>query len=114
MRREKNSRELSPKIQPIRGSLMAQYKRCGRANCRCASGSKHGPFFYHVWYAQGTRHKSYVKKADLVRISAGIEAYRTQRREQRQSAEEMKSLAREIREANRNVRAILRLRGFKL
>lgn len=114
MRRRKKSKEISPKIQPIRGSLMAQYKRCGRGNCRCANGFKHGPFFYHVWYVQGTRYKSYVKKADLDRINTGIEAFQAQKREQQQSKAEIEAILRENREAHRTLYAILRLRGFKV
>ena len=114
MRREKKSAEISPKIQPIRGSLMAQYKTCGRNNCRCAKGFKHGPFFYHVWYVQGIRYKSYVKKADFDRIQAGIEAFRTQKREQQIADAELRTMLREIRDASRNVHSILRLRGFKI
>ena len=114
MRREKKSEEMSPKIQPIRGSLMAQYKHCGRDNCHCAKDFKHGPFFYHVWYVQGIRYKAYVKKADFDRIKAGIEAFQAQRREQQQSRAEIKAILRENREAHRNLYAILRLRGFKL
>ncbi len=114
MRREKKSVEISPKIQPVRGSLMAQYKRCGRVNCRCAKGFKHGPFFYHVWYVQGIRYKSYVKKADFDRIQAGIEAFRAQRREQQQADAELRTMLQEIKEASRNIYAILRLRGFKI
>ena len=91
---------------------MTQYKRCGRGNCRCSKGFKHGPFFYLVWYVEGTRYKSYVKRADLDRINAGIEAFQAQRREQQQSKEEIKAILRENREARRNFYAILR--GFKL
>jgi hypothetical protein len=114
MRRTKKTEEISPKIEPIRGSLMAQYKRCGNRNCRCAKGFKHGPFFYHVWYVQGIRYKSYVKKADFDRIKAGIAAFRAQRRERQRSAVELKTMLQEIREASRNVYAILRSRGFKI
>jgi hypothetical protein len=114
MRREKKSKEISPKIQPIRGSLMTQYKRCGRDNCRCANGCKHGPFFYHVWYVQGIRYKTYVKKPDFDRIKAGIEAFQAQKREKQQFKAEIKSILRENREAHRNLYAILRLRGFNL
>ena len=64
---------------------MAQYKRCGRGNCRCAKGAKHGPFFYHVWYVKGIRYKTYVKKTDLDRIKVGIEAFHIQKRERQQS-----------------------------
>jgi len=91
---------------------MAQYERCGSDYCRCSKGFKHGPVFYYVWYAQGTRYKSYVKKADFDRIKAGIEAFRAQKREQQRSAAELKSMLREIREASRTIDAILRLRGF--
>jgi hypothetical protein len=28
------------------GSLGAVYQRCGRANCHCVKGEKHGPVFY--------------------------------------------------------------------
>ena len=114
MRPEIKPAEISPKIQPIRGSLMAQYKRCGRFNCRCARGFKHGPFFYHVWYVQGIRYKSYVKKGDFDRINAGIEAFRVQRHEQQQADTELRTMLREIREASQSVYAILRLRGFKV
>ena len=114
MRRKKKSKEISPKIEPLRGSLMAQYKRCGSDNCRCAKGFKHGPFFYHVWYVQGVRYKSYVKKADFDRVNAGIEAFRAREREQQRSAAELRTMLREIREASRNVYAILRLKGFKI
>jgi hypothetical protein len=93
---------------------MPQYKRCGRPNCKCSSGSLHGPFFYHVWYVQGTRYKSYVKRADSDRIKAGIEAFQAQKREQQQSRAEIKAILRENREAHRKLYAILRLRGFKL
>ncbi len=114
MHRKKKSKEISPKIEPIRGSLMAQYKRCGRVNCRCAKGFKHGPFFYHVWYVKGIRYKAYVKKTDLDRIKVGIEAFRTERRKQQQSAANLLTLLREMREESRRVNAILRLRGFKI
>ena len=112
MRREKKSVEISPKTQPIRGSLMAQYKRCGRDNCRCAKDFKHGPFFYHVWYVQGERFKKYVRKSDFDRIKASIEAFQAQRREQQQSRAEIEAILRENREARRNLYAILR--GIKL
>lgn len=93
---------------------MCEMIRCGRSNCKCTNGSLHGPYYYRVWMVQGIRYKTYVKKADFDRINAGIEAFRAQRREQQQSAEELKTMLREIREASRNVYAILRLRGFKV
>jgi hypothetical protein len=76
--------------------------RCGRANCKCASGSLHGPYYYRVWMAQGVRYKSYVKKADLERTNAGIEAFRAQRRYQRRQGDELLSLLRMLRREQRD------------
>jgi hypothetical protein len=63
---------------------------------------------------KGIRYKTYVKKADFERIKAGIEAFRAQKREQQESAAEVRTMLREIRDARRSVYAILRLRGVKI
>lgn len=114
MRREKKSESFTPKIAPLRGGILTQFKSCGRFNCKCANGSLHGPYYYRVWMVQGIRYKSYVKKTDFDRVNAGIEAFRARRHEQRQADAELRTMLREIRETSRNVYAILRLRGFKL
>lgn len=36
--------ELSPEL--LHGSFGERFLKCGRANCHCAEGQKHGPFFY--------------------------------------------------------------------
>jgi hypothetical protein len=33
-----------PKIEPLPGSLHFEWRRCGRSNCRCASGRLHGHY----------------------------------------------------------------------
>ena len=30
----------------LRASFVERYGQCGKANCRCRQGHKHGPFFY--------------------------------------------------------------------
>jgi hypothetical protein len=30
----------------LTGSMVEQMRRCGRANCRCATGEGHGPYSY--------------------------------------------------------------------
>jgi hypothetical protein len=37
---------LSPDL--VRASYVRQYLTCGKKNCRCRRGLKHGPFFYLV------------------------------------------------------------------
>ena len=35
-------------LEPVmlRGSLIERYQRCGKSNCKCATGKGHGPKFY--------------------------------------------------------------------
>ena len=111
---EKKSAGFTRKIAPSRGSLAREMIRCGRANCKCANGSLHGPYYYRVWMARGIRYKAYVKKAEVERIKATIEIFRARRRKQQASAAEAKTMLREIREEGGNVYASLRLRGVKI
>ena len=111
---EKKSGDSTRKIAPLWGGLVREMIRCGRSNCRCASGSLHGPYYYRVWMVRGTRYKAYVKKTDVEQVKTTIETFRAHRREQQQSAAEVKTMLRESREERRNLYAILRLRGVKI
>ncbi len=37
---------LPPLAETLRGSLIERYLTCGKPNCKCARGKRHGP----VWY----------------------------------------------------------------
>lgn len=39
-----------------------EYIRCGNAECKCASGSLHGPYWYAYWYENGKTKSSYIGK----------------------------------------------------
>ncbi len=68
--------QLLPKT-PIPGSLHLEYKRCGRSNCRCASGKQfHGGYWYHYWRDNGRQRKEYVPMRELARVRAGIARWR--------------------------------------
>lgn len=88
---------------------MAQYKRCGRSNCRCAGAYRHGPFFYHVVYICGKRVKRYVKQAKLGQYQAGILAFQTQKAEARAVRDHSRELIRSIRENSRELELVLKL-----
>ena len=49
---QKRKASLLQQLPPVAGSLRAsfvkQYLTCGKKNCRCCRGFKHGPFFYLV------------------------------------------------------------------
>jgi len=51
------ARRLGRRGALMRGSLAPLYVRCGRKDCRCAQGQKHGPYLY-VSVFQGRRTKS--------------------------------------------------------
>ena len=47
----------------LRGCLVAEHKRCGKPNCRCAQGELHGPYYYRRWRDEsGRQHKEYVPR----------------------------------------------------
>lgn len=69
----KNS-NLQPKMLP--GYVRAERVKCGKANCRCARGELHGPYYYRFTWADNKRVKSYVKREDVQAIRAACVEYR--------------------------------------
>ena len=45
-RRRRLARGLPDLEEWLRGSLLSQQRRCGKAGCRCARGELHGPYVY--------------------------------------------------------------------
>jgi len=45
-RRRRLARELPDLEELLRGSVLSQQRRCGKAGCRCARGELHGPYVY--------------------------------------------------------------------
>jgi hypothetical protein len=81
-----------PEDGELLGSLHAEYKRCGKANCRCASGDEsdlHGPYYYRRWRDEdGTQQKEYVPEDELETVHAGIEKRRRRLRKEREERAE--------------------------
>ena len=69
------------------GSLGAVYRRCGRANCHCAKGEKHGPVFYLTRNEGGRTRNIYVPPELYDEVAAGVSAYRRYRELGQQLAE---------------------------
>lgn len=69
-----------PKTPPgsmLAGAVCAQYKRCGKTNCRCARGELHGPYYYRFRWRAGRVTKAYVPLAEV----EGVRAACARRRE---------------------------------
>jgi hypothetical protein len=69
------------------GSLGAVYRRCGKANCHCAKGEKHGPVFYLTRNEGGRTRNIYVPPELHDDVAAGVIAYRRYRELGQQIAE---------------------------
>jgi hypothetical protein len=90
-------RSLAPKILP--GHVAAVMVKCGKANCKCANGKLHGPYFYHRTWADGQRMKRYIKPNDVEATRAACAAHRELQstlRKGRAKHREMLSRAREL------------------
>jgi hypothetical protein len=74
---------LPPLSGVLRASFVRQFLTCGKKNCRCRRGFKHGPFYYLVQAAGGGRVRKFLLKTPEQRkqARAGIAAHlKTQRR----------------------------------
>lgn len=61
----------------VRASYVKQYLTCGKKNCRCRRGFKHGPFFYLVQCLSPGRVRKFLLKTPAQRkqVRAGIAAH---------------------------------------
>jgi transposase len=70
-RRRRLASGLSDVEALLRGTLVSQGRRCGKENCRCASGDLHGPYTYLSVPRPGGRPRLVYVPADLVETVAG-------------------------------------------
>lgn len=63
------------------GTVHAQFVRCGKPGCRCATGDLHGPYFYRFWRDElGRLHKQYVRQADVDAVREACRAAQAEKR----------------------------------
>jgi hypothetical protein len=70
-------RQLQVPADLIRASFVTQYLTCGKKNCRCQRGFKHGPFHYLVQCLGTGRVRKFLLKTPAQRkqARAGIAAH---------------------------------------
>jgi len=75
-RRQGLTRLLPPLQEILRGSLMERYLTCGKPDCRCARGQRHGPVWYlSVSLDQAHRTGSTVPSHQVEQVRRWIENY---------------------------------------
>jgi hypothetical protein len=74
---------LQPPSGVLRASYVKQYLTCGKPNCRCRRGFKHGPFYYLVQCLGTGRVRKFLLKTPAQRkqARAGIAAHLKWRRQ---------------------------------
>src|SRR5260370_38386244 len=75
-RREGLRKVLPPLGEMRRGSLMERFLTCGKADCKCARGERHGPVWYlSVTLDQSHRSGSTVPAEQLEQVRRWIDNY---------------------------------------
>ncbi len=57
------------------GHIQKRRVRCGKPNCKCASGERHTAF-YHIWHTDGRRYQKYIRKSQVKTLRKQCEQYR--------------------------------------
>ena len=103
MPKTKNSEKLPKKLP---SAVCAQYVRCGKSGCKCASGLLHGPYFYCFWREDGKLKKAYVRKTDVESVREICQSDRTSRQGRRSDFDLWRTLLLELREVESYVHKI--------
>jgi len=75
-RRDGLMKLLPPLREVLRGSLTERYLTCGKPDCKCARGQRHGPVWYFsVSLDQSHRTGSTVPSHQVAQVRRGIESY---------------------------------------
>lgn len=102
---------LGPNNLPMHsGAVVAQYKRCGKPNCRCASGSLHGPYWYLVQRFGGRVKKTYLRPGSVEAARSACQEWRSfqafllnQRRETMRMYRDIRQIVRDARQERREL-----------
>jgi hypothetical protein len=84
--------ETCPKIP----ALVAGWKTCGKAGCRCGRGEPHGPYWSLRWRDGGAHRRRHVRPADLPAVRAAVERRRRERAVLRAELAESASILRAL------------------
>ncbi len=75
-RREGLLKLLPPLREVLRGSLTERFLTCGKPDCRCARGERHGPIWYlSVSLDQSHRTGTTVPSQQIAEVRRGIQSY---------------------------------------
>jgi len=83
---------------PKKAAICQQFRKCGKAGCKCNAGALHGPYFFYFYRVDGKLKKSYIRKADATRL---WESYSKLRQIQKRRAADQREFAKLCRNLRR-------------
>jgi hypothetical protein len=66
-------------------ALVSHRVRCGKPNCRCATGEGHGPYWFLHWRDGSIQRRRYVRRAEVAAVRTIIERRQRQDRARRRT-----------------------------
>lgn len=90
------TQHLLPKI--LNGTVHAQYVRCGKANCKCASGELHGAYYYHFVRVDGKFKKRYLKPSEVEAVQQACDERQAAKKRETERTNAAWELFRSLRE----------------
>ena len=107
--KRKSARMLPKTFEEVEnGGLYQQSIRCGKSNCRCASGDLHQGYFYFIRRIDGRLRKTYVPKSQAENIATLIREARNERAAERSTRISDRALLAELRARFRENDALIR------
>jgi len=82
---------------PKKSAICQQFRKCGKAGCKCNSGSLHGPYFFYFYREDGKLKKSYIRKADAPELWKNYSRWREVRNKRAADRKEFTELNKELR-----------------
>ena len=86
----------------LNGHLQKRRVRCGKQNCKCASGELHTAY-YHVWHCDGVRYQKYIRRSEVEKVRQACQEHRELQTRLRFGRAEHKQLLARARELFRSL-----------
>jgi hypothetical protein len=90
------------------GVVCSQWRRCGKDNCRCATGLLHGPYFTRMWREGGRLRSQYISREDLEEVRAQCQREQVFKAQERRARQQAAATLRRLRQATREAEATIR------
>jgi len=76
----------------LNGAVCASYARCSKPNCKCASGSLHGPYYHRYQWHNGRVIKEYIPLSEVEEVRAACDRYQQMQADIRAGNERFKAM----------------------